>query len=169
MLVVIAVIGVLTAMAVPVSMRMVQKGRSPACLGNLRQLGVALNLYLGEHNQVMPVLAAGRSQKSEQLDVIDTKLKEYAPDERIFCCPADAGKIAETTGTSYHWNSALNGQSILSLNFLNNTTPTTIPVLADKEGFHTHCKSKVNILTADGRISQGLNFTTPVDTFHDST
>ena len=60
MLVVIAVIGVLTAMAVPVSMRMVQKGRSTACLGNLRQLGVALNLYLGEHNQVMPVLAAGR-------------------------------------------------------------------------------------------------------------
>ena len=121
---------------------------------------MALNLYLGEHSQTMPVPAAGRSQKSEQVDVIDTKLKEYAPDGRIFACPADTGNFALTTGTSYHWNSALNGQSILNLNFFNNTTPTTIPVLADKEGFHTYRANKVNILTADGRINQGLNFTT---------
>jgi type II secretory pathway pseudopilin PulG len=160
MLVVIGVIAVLAGLAVPVSMRMVQKGRSTACLGNLRQLGMALNLYLGEHNQTMPVLAAGRSQKSEQVDVIDTKLKEYAPDGRIFSCPADTGNFAQTTGTSYHWNSALNGQSILNLNFMNNTTTTTIPILADKEGFHTYRENKVNILTADGRINQGLNFTT---------
>ncbi|NCY22223.1 prepilin-type cleavage/methylation domain-containing protein, partial [bacterium] len=51
----IGVIGVLAALAVPVTLRMVQKGRSTACLGNLRQLGMALNLYLGEHNQTMPV------------------------------------------------------------------------------------------------------------------
>jgi type II secretory pathway pseudopilin PulG len=159
MLVVIGVIAVLAALAVPVTLRMVQKGRSTACLGNLRQLGMALNLYLGEHNQTLPVLEAGRAHKSEQVDVIDTKLKEYASDARIFSCPADTGNFAQTTGTSYHWNSALNGQSILSLNFMNNTTITTIPILADKEGFHTYRANKVNILTADGRITQGLNFT----------
>lgn len=157
---VIAVVAVLTAVAVPVSMRFIQKGRSTACLGNLRQLGLALNLYLGEHNQTMPVLKAGRAQRSEPVDVIDTKLKEYVPDERVFSCPADHGNFAQTTGTSYHWNSALNGQSILSLNFMNHTTTISIPILADKEGFHTYRPNKVNILTADGRITQGLIFTT---------
>lgn len=43
---------------------------------------------------------------------------------------------------------------------MNNTTTTTIPILADKEGFHTYRENKVNILTADGQINQGLNFTT---------
>jgi prepilin-type N-terminal cleavage/methylation domain-containing protein len=160
LLVVIGIIAVLSALAIPASQRVVQSGRATACLSNLRQLGIALNLYLGEHNQTMPVLMAGRVDKNQQVPVIDNTLSAYAPDPRVFACPADTGNFAFRTGTSYYWNNALNGQAIASLNFMNNTAMSAIPIMSDKEGFHPYSASKVNILNADGHVTQGLHFST---------
>jgi len=159
MLVVIGIIAILAALAVPASRRVVQNGHATACLSNLRQLGVALNLYLGEHNQIMPVLMAGRTDKTLDVPVIDNTLNAYAPDSRVFACPADTGNFAANTGTSYYWNNALNGQSAVNLNFMNTTTVSAIPIISDKEGFHPYSASKVNVLNADGHVTQGLHFT----------
>lgn len=160
LLVVIGVVALLAALAIPVTQRVVQSGLAAGCLSNLRQLGVALNLYLGEHNQTMPVLMAGRADKTQNIPVIDNTLNLYLPDPRAFACPADNGNFAARTGTSYYWNSALNGQAAASLNFMNNTTFSAIPILSDKEGFHPYTDNKVNVLNADGHVTQGLHFTT---------
>jgi len=156
LVVVIAIIGALSTLIFPVYQHVVQSSRSAGCLSNLRQLGMALNLYLGEHNMVMPTLAAGRQSKSDDLAVIDNTLDAYASEPAVFACPADT-HIAADTGTSYYWNVALNGQSVTSLNFLQLThDQSRIPVLSDKQGFH----QKVNILYADGHVTKEVMFKT---------
>ena len=160
LLVVLAIVAILAALIYPVGNRVVESGRAAACVSNLRQLGAALNLYLSEHEMTMPALTAGRSDKSEEMPVIDNTLDRYARDARVFACPADARGIAEKSGTSYYWNAALSGQHLANLRFLLIADPGHIPILADKEGFHPYEKNKVNLLYADGHATKELSFFT---------
>ena len=130
-------------------------------MGNLRQMGVALSLYIGEHNGIFPMLAAGRAAISQQdVQVIDNTLNRYLTDSRVFACPADGKGLAASTGTSYYWDTVLNNQPVGHLVFLGIADPTRIPVLSDKEGFHPYIQNKVNILYADGHAGKDLNFYT---------
>jgi prepilin-type processing-associated H-X9-DG protein len=77
----------------------------------------------------------------------------------VLRCPSDHAEIFETTGSSYSWNSLLNGQRadklmVLGMNF----DPHAIPVFFDKENFHAaRGPSKaVNYLYADGHIKNLL-------------
>jgi prepilin-type N-terminal cleavage/methylation domain-containing protein len=54
LLVAIAVIGILASLLLPVLSKGKERGRSMACLSNLRQLNVALSMYAGENNQRLP-------------------------------------------------------------------------------------------------------------------
>ncbi|HEX5175978.1 MAG TPA: hypothetical protein VFV83_03060 [Chthoniobacteraceae bacterium] len=160
MLVVIGLIALLATLAVPAYQRTVEAGRAAACSGHLRQLGMALNAYLGENEMRMPVLKAGREKVTDDVPVIDNTLDKYIAEKAIFACPSDH-KWAALTGTSYHWNVALNGQAVASLNFLRVIqNRSRIPVLGDKEGFHPYLDTKVNILYADGHTSKDVNFVT---------
>jgi len=161
LIVVIAIVCIFAAIAFPVTSRVVQNSKASACASNLRQLGSALNLYLGEHNQIMPPLQEGRASISDNVPVIDNTLNVYAPNPQVFACPADNKGIAAGTGTSYSWNSALDGQSVANLTFLLTTTTglnSRIPLIGDKEGFHPYATNKVNLLYADGHVSQDLTF-----------
>jgi len=161
LLVVMAVIAVLAGIAYPVTSRVIGYSRAASCLGNLRNIGAALNLYLGEHSEIMPNLQAARASTADNVPVIDNTLNAYLPDKQAFACPADNQGIAAATGTSYYWNSALNGQSAAHLQFfLANGQNAEIPVLSDKQGFHPYAANKVNLLYADGHASQDLTFAT---------
>ncbi len=164
LLVVIAVVAVLAGLAFPVFQRTAESGRVTACVSNLRQIGAGLSLYLGEHNMVMPVLKAGRASRDDDAPVIDNTLDKYLHNQSVFACPSD-DIWAATTGTSYNWNNALNGQSATNLNFLGLVVEAgRIPVLADKgkrkDGgdVHPYIESKVNILYADGHATKDVNF-----------
>jgi prepilin-type N-terminal cleavage/methylation domain-containing protein/prepilin-type processing-associated H-X9-DG protein len=161
LIVVVAIIAVLVSIAVPVSSHVIQSGKAAACVSNLSNIAVALQLYLGDHNQVMPTLQAGRASVSDNVPVIDNTLSAYVREPRVFACPADAQGLAAATGTSYFWNSVLNGQSVAHLRFfLSNGQNSEIPILSDKQGFHPYAANKVNILYADGHASQDLRFVT---------
>jgi prepilin-type N-terminal cleavage/methylation domain-containing protein/prepilin-type processing-associated H-X9-DG protein len=161
LLVVIAIVAVLVAIAFPVTTRMAEASRATACVSNLNNLGVALNLYVADHNQTLPTLAAGRKSTSENIPVIDNTLNTYVRDPKVFACPGDTKGIGTASGTSYYWNSAVNGQSLAHLRFYySNGLNSEIPVLSDKEGFHPYAANKVNILYADGHASQELKFMT---------
>jgi prepilin-type N-terminal cleavage/methylation domain-containing protein/prepilin-type processing-associated H-X9-DG protein len=160
LLVVIAVIATLAALVIPVYQRVTQSGHVTTCVGHLRQIGIALNGYLADHNMTMPTLKAGREKLTDAVAVLDNTLDQYLTDRRVFACPADP-HWAEVSGTSYHWNVALNGQSAVNLNFLKFiTNPSRIPVVGDKEGFHPYLDTKVNILYADGHTSKEVSFVT---------
>ena len=56
LLVVIAIIAVLAALLLPTLGRAKEEARATACLSNLRQVGVALQLYVQENNNKLPVM-----------------------------------------------------------------------------------------------------------------
>lgn len=160
LLVVMGIIAILVAIIVPAYQRVTATGRSTACLSNLRQLGAALNLYLGEHQMSMPELKAGRSSREDDVPVLDNTLNKYVESPAAFLCPAD-GRYGAVSGTSYSWNVALNGQAASNLNFLGVLNePSKVPIMGDKEGFHQHLKDQVNILYGDGHVTQGLRLST---------
>jgi len=154
-----AVAALLAALSLPAYRALQARSQSATCLGNLRSLGAALQLYLADHNMIMPVLEAGRSSRDEDVPVIDNTLDAYVKDPRVFRCPAD-NRLYKLTGTSYFWNSTLSKpepQNALHLNFLGLVTDLgRIPVLVDKEGWHRFSENRVNHLFADGRVASEL-------------
>ena len=161
LLVILAIIAMLAALAFPVYQRSIAGTKAAACTANLRQLGVALNAYLGDNEMKMPALQIARASINDNVPVIDNTLDKYLPDKRAFACPADNQGLAAATGTSYWWNVALNGQAVANLNFLAFVTDSThIPILADKSGFHPYLDNKVNLLYADGHVTKDVSFFT---------
>ena len=159
LLVVLAIVAVLAGVGLPVFQRITQGSRAAACMSNLGQLGAALQLYLGEHNAVMPTLLAARAKTTDPGAAIDNTLNAYAPNPKVFACPADTQGLATSTGTSYFWNSLVNGQSFSSLRMLTiTTTHSQIPILCDKAQFHPYAPNKVNLLYADGHATTDFTF-----------
>ena len=160
LLVTIVLIAALVAIAMPASDRVLHKTRAAHCMGNLRNLGVALQTYLGDHNNVMPTLVTARESKDSDDAAIDNTLNEYTEDMKVFCCKADARRLCESSGTSYLWNNLLNGQHTASLNLMGFIKDgTRIPVISDKESFHKYRDVQVNILYADGHVAKDIKFT----------
>ena len=157
LLVVIAIMAVIAALAFPAVESYIEKGRVVKCIQNLRTLGAALNLYLADNDGMIPTMLLGREKITDDVPVIDNTLNRYVSEKSAFACPSDP-QFARLTGTSYHWNHALNGQHVASLRFMLADQPMLIPLMGDKEGFHKDPEHKVNILYADGHASKELTF-----------
>lgn len=154
-LVSLGIIALLASIAIP-SLRIARaRADSTKCVSHLRALGVALNLYLADHQMVMPDIEAGRADKNEDIPVIDNTIASYVDNQAVFTCPAGRA-IAEKSGTSYYWNSAIRGQNIANLSLFWLSDPSKIPVLVDKEGWHKYVEDKVNHLFADGHVTNEL-------------
>ena len=159
-IVVLGIIILLLTLLIPAVWSMKETARTAACISNLRQIGAGLNLYLAEHDLTIPTLEGARASLNDNVPVMDTVLAPYLKNKAVFICPSDS-KIGKTTGTSYFWNSALNGQHLGSLEFLKLTQDQSqIPIMSDKEGFHPFQENKINILYADGHATQALKFST---------
>ncbi|MGL4400082.1 MAG: type IV pilin protein [Luteolibacter sp.] len=144
LLVVIAIIAVLAGIGYPVTRSFIAKSHEATCLGNLRSLGVALQSYLQEHNQIMPDLAIARSSKTEDIAVLDTVLLPYLDSPDAFRCPADKTAF-EKTGSSYNWNSTQSRRPVSDLYFFG-VREDVIPLITDKESWHP---GGTNFLFAD--------------------
>lgn len=158
-LIVIAIIGALAALVIPVTSSFLKKSRQAACLGNLRQIGIAIESYLQDHNQIMPNLEAGRNSRSEEVPVMDNTLIDYLSNEEVFHCPEDK-TLFRDTGSSYLWNSTQSNRPRHRLAFFNvRGDPARVPLVSDKEAWHPG-EGGVNILYADFTASQDIKFTT---------
>lgn len=154
-LVSLGIIAVLASIAIP-SLRIARaRADSTKCVSHLRTLSVSLNLYLADHQMTLPDIEAGRADKNEDIPVIDNTIDSYVDNKAVFTCPAGRA-VAEKSGTSYYWNSAIRGQNIASLRLFWLSDPGKIPVLVDKEGWHKYVEDKVNHLFADGHVTNEL-------------
>lgn len=163
LLVVVAIIGILAAILLPVLSKTTEHGRATACLSNLRQLGIALQLYVQDHNNRLPVMwdapVAATAPPLTNKPAVHVVLSNYLGNPRILECPSDKQNLFAATGSSYSWNYLVNGQDadhlrVMGLDF----DPHSIPLFYDKEGFHRArgAGKEVNYLYADGRIQNLL-------------
>jgi prepilin-type N-terminal cleavage/methylation domain-containing protein/prepilin-type processing-associated H-X9-DG protein len=163
LLVVMAVIGILSSLLLSSLGRAKEAGRATACLSNLRQCGIALQLYTQDFGNRLPSmrdqLFGTNPPASDHLFGADVVLSNYLGNVAVLRCPSDKDGVYEKTRSSYSWNSLLNGQNadrlqVLGLQF----DPHQIPVMFDKEAFHRlrGAKKGVNYLYADGHIKNLL-------------
>jgi prepilin-type N-terminal cleavage/methylation domain-containing protein len=155
LLIVLAVIAVLAGIGIPLGRSMVAKSREASCLNQLRSLGVALEGYLQEHNQILPNLAMGRASKSDDAPVLETVLLEYVETPDAFKCPQDSREF-EKSGSSYFWNHLQSELPVSRLVFFGiDGRPDKIPLISDKEAWHP---SGTNFLYADQTSSNKVRF-----------
>ena len=157
LLVVIAIIGTLAALLLPVLTLAKARGRTTVCLSNLHQVGVALQVYVGQNNNRLPEMydRTTNSMDTNNLPSVDTVLAGQLGSTNVLRCPADNQQIFETTGSSYAWNYLLNGQDASHLNLLGLPFPLSkIPVFYDKQSFHpaSGANPGINFLYADQHI-----------------
>lgn len=88
-LVVIGIILLLAAVLFPVVSRVRATGRRTTCASNLRQLGVALNLYAQDVRSLYPVIDADAASNPDKCAPWADKLFPYVKSEKIFECPSN--------------------------------------------------------------------------------
>ena len=157
LLVTIAILVVLTAIAIPAGRFAVARAHASACTGKLRSIGVAIEIYLQDNNDLMPELETARRTTDEDIPVLETVLDAYLNDRESFHCPADDEQFSRS-GCSYLWNSTQSGLHKLKLSFFGlQGQPRSVPLVTDKEAWHPG-QDGVNVLYADYHLSNRVEF-----------
>lgn len=88
LLVVIAMIGILAALLLPVLSKAKERALTVQCLNNLKQLGLALQMYGDDHDDLLP--AAGKFIEWESVDpeAWTRALLPYYQNTNVLLCPA---------------------------------------------------------------------------------
>jgi prepilin-type N-terminal cleavage/methylation domain-containing protein len=164
LLAVTAIIALLAALLVPAADSVFAKAESTACAGNLRQIGAALNLYLGDHANTYPHIEPDPAQpiyppETGAKSLLET-FRPYGVTEQLLRCRADAKRpdanFFQKRGSSYEWKPLLDGE--LAANPLLyfhgggfSVSPARVRVLIDTLPVHA---GRQNALYGDGRVVQ---------------
>ncbi len=103
LLVVIVIIAILAAILMPVLGSAKEAGYRTKCLGNLRQLGAAMQGYAAENNNQYPDNSAGSWPWDVSRPLCDSLVKNYGATRELFYCPSQPKQNSEKT-----WNFTTN-------------------------------------------------------------
>lgn len=147
LLTVIAIVGVLAGLLVPVVGAARNKARATECLSDLRQIGAAAQLYTHEHKGLLPSISHQRDENGESLSWTRT-LRDYLGPDFIGRCPAWPEHPARVT---YGWNDLLVTADGRGLPFTQCRTPSATLLLAelapDQTAEHLHFSGAARSIT----------------------
>ncbi len=112
LLVTLSIIGILAAMLLPALNSARERAKQIVCIGNLKQLGLALNMYLSDNRFIMPycTISPSNPPTGEEgfASIVDVLLPYVNKNREVFCCPGDPNQqYFKLEGTSYEWQSNL--------------------------------------------------------------
>ena len=152
LLVVVAIIGLLAVMLLPVLNRVQAASRATDCTNNLRQIGQGMALYLGVSQGRYPI--AARKPSAGGLPSLVRVMAGRVDSEEVWHCPEDQTFVA-LEGLSYEWNSFLNGEVLQATTIykLAKSNTAAVPIMGDYEKIHDQGRSKL-VLFADGHVEE---------------
>jgi prepilin-type N-terminal cleavage/methylation domain-containing protein len=141
LLVSLGIIGLLTAVIVPLVGRSRASAQSVTCLSQLRQIGAGFFQYAADNDKRLP-------DPFEMQISWEELLSKYLPDKGYFHCPAD-GELFPSVGSSYDWRDTGRPETTLAGRLITDTIRPD-PVLAFETLPGWHLKGRMNAITLSG-------------------
>jgi len=147
LLVVIAIIAILAAILFPVFAKAREKARQSTCTSNVKQLGMALEMWVQDHDETFPYgFNKGASWDRALYD------NKYMGSKNILSCPSDAYKHTgiprSYSANRYVCTSGDAGEDIVSLAKI--SQPSETPLLLERHGDTWDYGSAAGPFTGDG-------------------
>ena len=89
LLVVISIIAILAALLLPALSRAKESGRATVCLSNLHQIGIALQVYVGDNNNRLPSMSDIYPGVTNDYPGPDQVLSNQLGNLKVLHCPSD--------------------------------------------------------------------------------
>lgn len=161
LLVVVAIIGILAGILLPVLGKARESARRTQCASNLKQIGLALNMYANDNSEALPT-TVGTDDAAEELQSLGKLFDVYITDRKVFRCPSDTSVTEANVLTLTTTNSSFTAASC-SYGYDDNHTASNDPgvvIVADRLGTDTantglsnnHSHKGQNVLFVDGHV-----------------
>jgi prepilin-type N-terminal cleavage/methylation domain-containing protein/prepilin-type processing-associated H-X9-DG protein len=174
LLVVIAIVGLLSSLLIPEIGKLQDRAQSVVCMNNLRQIGIGVLAYVGEHDNAYPIIEPNPDSPvydpSAEAKPIYIALEPYGVTQEVLKCPADlkgpnyfaqrtTTTDGKTYGTSYQWRVIVDEENMLDPKIYGGrrgagvrvVKPSRVTLCTDFEAVHS---GKMNRLFADGHVSK---------------
>lgn len=133
LLVVIVIVAVLFTLGVNVAYGAMARAHSTKCLSNLRQVGVAIQLYTGDNGGRLPDTGHVRAEDGTSLSWTNT-LSAYLSTNFIGRCPANKDSVMPVT---YGWNDQLTATDGTGISVMRCRAPASTLAVAETADTYT--------------------------------